>query len=238
MWELGGHGDTVRIQFAAIAGGQPGAYTVLASASGSSTGSTQSQGLAIQLLSAPELSASMSVTPNQAQPGQDVTYTVSVLNQGTGVASGVDVLVTLPPVFSYAGDNQISGDFSRSGGTDPVAGTELPYFDGFDIPPRSGSTPGQLILRFQAQVLPDAGALGHLPGRPSGPLQQRPLQGRAGRHRTGAGERHLTGPGSWTSPAQALGWLVTSRSRSWRQWQSAISRRVTRWHRPTPVGRG
>lgn len=163
VWELGGHGDTVRIQFAAVAGGQPGAYTVSASASGSSTGTTQSQGLGIQLLSAPELSASMSVTPNQAQPGQDVTYTVSVLNQGTGVASGVDVLVTLPPVFIYAGDDQLSGDSSRSGGTDPVAGTELPYFDGFNIPPRSGSAPGELILRFQAQVLPDAGALGTYP---------------------------------------------------------------------------
>jgi uncharacterized repeat protein (TIGR01451 family) len=163
VWELGGHGDSVRIVFEAIAGGQPGPATLTASASGSNTGTTQSEGLVLQVLAAPQLSASVSVTPNQAQPGQDVTYSLSVLNQGTGQASGVDILVTLPPVFAYDGGEQILGNASRSGGTDPVMGTLLPYFDGFDIPPHSGSSPGQLVLRFRAKVLSGAGALGSYP---------------------------------------------------------------------------
>ncbi len=160
VWTLQSHGDTAQIAFQAVAGGQPGAYSVAASASGAGAGSAQSRALALRLGAAAQLSATVSVAPNAARPGQDVTYTVSVFNQGTGVAYGVDVLVTLPPVFAYDGGEQLLGDSSRSRGTDPVTGTELAYFDGFAIPPHSGTTPGQLSIRFRAKILTDAGAVG------------------------------------------------------------------------------
>lgn len=163
VWELGGHGDTVEIVFTAVAGGQPGSYSVTADASGSSTGTTTSEGVNLTLLSAPELSAQVSVSPNTASPGEEVTYQLTVINSGTGVASGVEVLVTLPPVAVYAGGLQILGNASRSGGTDPAAGSIVPYFSGFNIPPHSGSSPGELELRFGARILTDAGALGTYP---------------------------------------------------------------------------
>ncbi|HYA00792.1 MAG TPA: hypothetical protein VEK76_10635 [Candidatus Binatia bacterium] len=163
VWELAGHGDTIQIQFDAVAGGQPGTYSMTASASGSSTQTTVSEGLSVILLAAPQLSASVSVAPNQAVAGQDVTYEVSVINQGTGAATAVDVLVTLPPVFAYDGGEEILGDSSRSNGTNPVQGTTLAYFDGFNIPPHNGATPGELSIRFRASVLPNAGAVGTYP---------------------------------------------------------------------------
>jgi uncharacterized repeat protein (TIGR01451 family) len=163
VWTLQNAGDTAQIAFQALAGGQPGSYSVAATASGSGGGSAQSPALALKLGAAAQLSATVSVSPNAAQPGQDVTYTVSVFNQGTGAAYGVDVLITLPPVFVYDGGEEILGDSSRGGGTNPVMGAELVFFDGFAIPPHSGATPGQLTIRFLAQILPKAGALGSYP---------------------------------------------------------------------------
>jgi uncharacterized repeat protein (TIGR01451 family) len=157
-------GDDVTISFDALAGGSPGSYSMTASASGATTsGSTQSNALALKLSQAPLLSASVSVSPSQAVPGQDVTYQVTVLNTGTGPADQVSITVTLPPVFIYDGGIQIRGDSGRSGGTDPVEGTVLPYFDGFEVPPQSGAAPGELILKFDAQVLSSAGAQGSYP---------------------------------------------------------------------------
>ena len=163
VWVLS-PGDDVTITFDALAGGSPGSYSMTASASGSTTnGSTQSNALALKLSQAPLLSASVSVSPNQAVPGSIVTYQVTVLNTGTGPADEVSITVTLPPVFIYDGGIQIRGDSGRSGGNDPVQGSVLPYFDGFEVPPQSGATPGELILKFNAQVLTSAGAQGTYP---------------------------------------------------------------------------
>ncbi len=163
VWVLSGHGDTVQIEFTAVAGGQPGGYTVTADASGSTTSTTTSEGVRLTLLSAPDLSAQVSVSPNSASPGAHVTYQVTVVNSGTGPASGVEVMVTLPPVVVYAGGLQILGNSSRGETTVPTPGSVLPYFSGFSIPPHSGSAPGELELRFQARILTDAGALGTYP---------------------------------------------------------------------------
>lgn len=163
VWELSGHGDNVNIPFEALAGGNPGSYTMYASASGSETGTTQSNPFALKLTPAPLLSATMSVTPGQAVPGRDVTYTVTVLNSGSGQANDVSVLVTLPPVFFFDGGVEITGNSGRQGGTDPFEGSELPFFDGFQVPAETGGTPGQLKLQFNAQVLTAAGAEGTYP---------------------------------------------------------------------------
>jgi uncharacterized repeat protein (TIGR01451 family) len=163
-WNMVNHGDTVTLSFDAIAAGDGGSYTMTAAASGSSTsGDTQSPGLDLALIEAPVLSMSVAATPSvSVQPGSEVTYTVSVLNDGNGAAAQVAVLVTLPPVFVFSGTVRISGA-ARSYGNDPVEGTVIPYWDGFTIPPRSGATPGLLQIVFTAQVLGDAGALGTYP---------------------------------------------------------------------------
>ena len=163
VWELSGHGDYVSIPFEALAGGNPGTYTMTASASASTAATAQSNPLPLKLSQAPLLSATVSVSPSQAVPGEDVIYEVTVYNKGTGPADAVSVLVTLPPVFIYDGKRVITGDSGRVGGTDPVQGSALPYFDGFSVPAPSGSAPGTLTIKFDAQVLSSAGAQGTYP---------------------------------------------------------------------------
>ena len=163
VWELSGYKDNVTIAFDALALGSPNTYTMTASASASTASTTQSNGLPVKLTAAPQLSALVTVSPSLAVPGEDVTYRVSVINQGTGPANDVSVLVTLPPVFIFDGSVTITGNSGRIGGTNPVEGSTLPFFDGFVVPPASGSSPGKLTIDFDAQVLPSAGAQGSYP---------------------------------------------------------------------------
>jgi len=163
VWELSGHNDYVGILFDALAGGPQGTYPMTVTASASTASTTQSVALPLKLTAAPQLSALVSVSPSQAVPGEDVTYKVTVINSGTGPAGEVSVLVTLPPVFIYDGGVAITGDSGRTGGTDAVEGSVLPYFDGFEVPAQNGSTPGRLTISFDAQVLSGVGAQGSYP---------------------------------------------------------------------------
>jgi uncharacterized repeat protein (TIGR01451 family) len=160
---LSGYKDDVTIDFYALALGSPNTYTMTASASASSASTTQSNPLPIKLTAAPQLSALVTVSPSLAVPGEDVTYRVSVINQGTGPANDVSVLVTLPPVFIFDGSVTITGNSGRIGGTNPLEGSTLPFFDGFVVPAQSGSSPGKLTIDFDAQVLSSAGAQGTYP---------------------------------------------------------------------------
>jgi uncharacterized repeat protein (TIGR01451 family) len=163
VWELSGRNDDVKIDFDALALGNPDTYMMTARASASTASTTQSNGLPIKLTAAPQLSALVTVSPSQAVPGEDVTYRVTVINQGTGPADDVSVLVTLPPVFIYDRSVSITGNSGRIGGTNPVEGSTIPYFDGFVVPAESGSNPGKLTIDFDAQVLSSAGAQGTYP---------------------------------------------------------------------------
>jgi uncharacterized repeat protein (TIGR01451 family) len=160
---LSGYKDDVTIDFDALALGSPNTYTMTASASASTASTTQSNPLPIKLTAAPQLSALVTVSPSLAVPGEDVTYRVSVINQGTGPANDVSVLVTLPPVFIFDGSVTITGNSGRVGGTNPLEGSTLPFFDGFVVPAQSGSSPGKLTIDFDAQVLSSAGAQGTYP---------------------------------------------------------------------------
>ena len=157
-------GDDVTITFDALAGGSPGSYSMTASASGSTTnGSTQSNALALKLSQAPLLSASVSVTPEPGGPGHDVTYQVTVLNTGTGPADEVSITVTLPPVFIYDGGIQIRGDSGRSGGNDPVQGSELAVLRRLRGPPAERRHPRRADPQVQCPGAPSAGAQGTYP---------------------------------------------------------------------------
>jgi len=163
VWELSGHATNVSINFYALAQGNPGTYTMTASASASTASTTQSNGVLLKLTPAPLLSGLVTVSPNVAAPGEDVTYKVTVINSGTGQASDVSVLVTLPPVFIYDGSVAITGNSGRIGGNDAVEGSAIPYFDGFVVPAQGPSGPGKLTISFDAQVLSSAGAEGAYP---------------------------------------------------------------------------
>ena len=137
VWVLS-PGDDVKITFDALAGGSPGSYSMTASASGSTTnGSTQSNALALKLSQAPLLSASVSVSPNQAAPGSLVTYQVTVINTGTGPANQVSITVTLPPVFIYDGGIQIRGTRAGAAATTQCRAARSPTSTASRFPHRA-----------------------------------------------------------------------------------------------------
>lgn len=162
IWNLTGPGETAIVTFEATADGSPGTYPVVARASGdSSAGETESSPFNVQLQAAPRLSMAMAASPTQAHFGDQVTYRVTVTNDGSGVAGGVGILVTLPPIFVFNSTVQpIQGNSSRSHGVDPIKGTLEVYYGGFAIPPRSDSGPGLLVIAFKVDVLKNAGATG------------------------------------------------------------------------------
>jgi uncharacterized repeat protein (TIGR01451 family) len=162
IWNLTGPGTGVTIAFEAVADGAPTGYNVVARASGDTTaGDALSKPLAVQLAAAPKLSMSVAASPTAVHPGDPLTYTVSITNDGTGIATGVAVLVTLPPVVAFDSSlKPFPGNYSRNGGTEPPRGALLAYYDGFDLPAKGQSGPGLLNLTFRVQVLKDAGAPG------------------------------------------------------------------------------
>lgn len=162
IWNLARPGDSVTIVFVATADGKPGTYNVVARGTGDNTeGEIQSSPLTLQLAAAPRLSLAVSVSPGSVTTGGEVTYRVSLTNEGSGTATGVAILVTLPPIFAYSDTVQpFGGNSSRDHPTDPVKGTLLVYYSGFNIPAHSSGGPGLLLVAFKASVLKNAGAVG------------------------------------------------------------------------------
>jgi len=147
------HRSVVRITFTALAAGKPGDYNVVAHA-GSETGSSDvsSTPLAVHLSPASSLSSVVVAIQNSAHPGDTVTYRVTVLNDGTGPASGVNVLLSLASPLAFSRTASLQGNFSRTGSGDPTAGSLLVYYSGFTIPARGDGGPGRLAIVFDARV--------------------------------------------------------------------------------------
>jgi uncharacterized repeat protein (TIGR01451 family) len=66
----------------------------------------------------------------QARPGEDVQYVVTVVNNGPGVATGVTVRIDLPTAFRYQSTPSIdsSGPTTRTVPADPVVNTADPQW--------------------------------------------------------------------------------------------------------------
>lgn len=166
VWNLASVGATAVITFQAVAGGTPGTYSLDARAAGDSTqGETQSAPVAFSLGAAPHISADAGVTPTSIRPGDQVVYRVTVTNDGSGIASGVAVLLTLPPTFAYLSSQPPSGNSSRDKPVDPVKGSTLVFSSGWNIPPKSSGGPGVLTLTFTAQCLKGGGPPGSFPAQ-------------------------------------------------------------------------
>jgi len=80
-----------------------------------------------------------------ARPGNNLTYTITILDSGVVAATGVNVSDVLDVALA-APPTGIS-----NGGT-YTAGTRTLSWTGLSIPAASGGTPGQLVLTYQAQV--------------------------------------------------------------------------------------
>lgn len=143
----------IDITFMVAVAGSPGHYDLVPKASSDTLdGEAVGQPLGLDLTAAAHLSISAEARPTHVRPGDVVAYHVTVTNDGSGIAGGVSVLATLPPVMSYAGTDQLQGNFSRSSASDPARGAILAFYSGFTIPAHSDSGPGLVSWVMRAQV--------------------------------------------------------------------------------------
>jgi uncharacterized repeat protein (TIGR01451 family) len=162
LWTLAPSGaagagvDTaVNITFTADVTGQPGGVVVQAFAAGdTNAGQTTMAAYNVIVDAAAKVSALVSVSPSSVRRGNTVTYQVRVLNGGTGIARDVGVLITLPPVMTFASSvTPFAGNGTRSKGVDPIKNTLEVFYDGFTLPPLSNGGPGYVVIVFKATVL-------------------------------------------------------------------------------------
>jgi uncharacterized repeat protein (TIGR01451 family) len=141
--------SNVDITFTTTAGGDPGDYRLQPRVS-SDQDTLDGTAVAIHLNPAPQLAVDVSTDRTSVDRGKDVLYRVTVDNFGTGPASKVGILVTLPQGLSYLRTEQIQGNASRDSPVDPVEGTLEAFFGGFTIPAKTTSEPGSLIIVVRA----------------------------------------------------------------------------------------
>ncbi|HEX2912261.1 MAG TPA: isopeptide-forming domain-containing fimbrial protein [Chloroflexia bacterium] len=82
---------------------------------------------------------------NTARPGNVLTYTVTVQNNGPVAATGVAVSDALDPALGVPASISNGGTYDNP--------TRTISWSGLSVPAASGTTPGQLVLTYQAQVL-------------------------------------------------------------------------------------
>jgi uncharacterized repeat protein (TIGR01451 family) len=145
---------TVAITFLADVEGRPGTVPVQAYAVGDATTSqSNADPYPVIVGASAHLSALVNVSPTTVKRGGTVTYQVRVINDGTGNATDVGVLVTLPSPLTFAGSTTpFAGNGSRNGGMDPYRNTVEVYYDGFLLPPLSNGGPGFVVVVFKATV--------------------------------------------------------------------------------------
>lgn len=150
----------VAITFSVKVGSTSGKYLMAPRVlSDQSDGEVGGAPVLLQVNSAPDIHATIGVSPHLVVRGDQVTYRVVVTNEGTGTAQNVGVLVPLPQGFAFSDSNppQLPAHTpcgaSRSSPVDPVPQTALFFSGGWDIPAHSSQCPGLLTLSFHAQCL-------------------------------------------------------------------------------------
>ncbi|HEY8754824.1 MAG TPA: hypothetical protein VIN65_00515 [Candidatus Dormibacteraeota bacterium] len=160
-----GQDAKVIITFTADVSGEPGPATVQAYAAGDTdAGQTNASAYNVVVDAAAKVTALVSASPVSVKIGGTVVYQVRVINSGTSNAQNVGVLITLPPVMTFAGSvTPFAGNGSRNKGVDPIKDTLEVFYSGFTLPPLSNAGPGIVDIVFKATVVGSAPS----PGLPS-----------------------------------------------------------------------
>lgn len=145
----------VSITFYAEVQGTPGNAQVNAYAAGdTNAGQTDAKPLSLAVSAAAQLAALVSVSPSHlTKVGASATYQVRITNSGTGVASGISVLVTLPSTVTFTSSVlPFTGTASRRNGVDPLKNTLEVYYDGFTLGPTSNAGPSFEVIAFKVSL--------------------------------------------------------------------------------------
>jgi uncharacterized repeat protein (TIGR01451 family) len=102
------------------------------------------------------LNLTIAAVPNRVKREDDVTYLLTVTNDGSGPSAGVDVLITLPDILAFLKTERQGGNASRSNATDPAPNAIVLDYGGWTIPPAGNAGPGRLTVVFKAHVVPSA----------------------------------------------------------------------------------
>jgi uncharacterized repeat protein (TIGR01451 family) len=147
----------VDITFTVNVNAKPGGYQMVPHIfSDSADGELVGKGTDLQVGPSGHLDMTIAAVPNRVHRNDQVTYLLTVTNDGSGPSSAVDVLVTLPDILSFVRTDRIGGNAARSRPTDPSAGTMLVDYGGWTIPPAGSAGPGRVTIVFKALVVPSA----------------------------------------------------------------------------------
>ncbi len=102
------------------------------------------------------LNISIAAVPNRVKREDDVTYLVTVTNDGSGPSSGVDVLITLPDILAFTRTERLGGNATRGTPTDPAPNAVVLDYGGWTIPAAGNAGPGRLTIVLKAHVVPSA----------------------------------------------------------------------------------
>jgi uncharacterized repeat protein (TIGR01451 family) len=152
----------VDITFTVKVNAKPGGYRMVPHVfSDSADGELVGKGTDLQVGPSGHVNMTIAAVPNRVKRDQEITYLLTVTNDGSGPATGVDVLVTLPDVLSFTRTDRIGGNAARSKPTDPAPGAIVLDYGGWTIPPAGSAGPGRLTIVFKAHVIPSAYAGRH-----------------------------------------------------------------------------
>ena len=141
------------ITFTATASGLPGTYPLVAKVSSDTIDQQfSSTPVQITLQPAPELEMQIVVAPTKAQNGGELQYQVTITNNGSGAATDIGLVVTLPSGFSWERTDSITGNSASGRRVDPYPNASVPYYGGWDIPGRTSGGPGLMAITFHVLV--------------------------------------------------------------------------------------
>jgi uncharacterized repeat protein (TIGR01451 family) len=144
------------ITFTVQVDGKPASYPMVPHVFSDSGDEVVGKELAVHLGPASDLALSVAVDEPRAMRGDEVQYHITLINQGSGVASDIGILVTLPDGMIFDKTIHVEGNFTRANPIDPINGALIVYYGGFVLPAASDVRPGQLTLVFSAKVLATA----------------------------------------------------------------------------------
>jgi uncharacterized repeat protein (TIGR01451 family) len=147
---------TLKLSFTAKAAGQPGKYSLTPHVFSEGNDEVVGKELALQLQPSADVTMALAVDESTVKRGDLVHYHLSVLNRGSGQATGVGILVTLPGGIVFNKTEHLEGNYTRSNPVDPISGALVVYYGGWILPPSSAARPGALTIVFSAKVLPTA----------------------------------------------------------------------------------
>lgn len=144
----------LEIGFTVGVSGAPGDYALVPRVfSDSADGDLAGPPLSVAVVAAAQIGVTVTAEQPTVQPGGTVAYRVVVINQGSGQASGLAVLLVLPPGMEFDRTLRIEGNSAQARPDNPQTGSLLVRYGSWIVPAASPAGPGLLTIVLQARCL-------------------------------------------------------------------------------------